>query len=64
VFQQDVESVSASDFTLFLWAFIDADARSTGIPEKLIEDCEHNIEVRTQTSISCSPPHRSEMMEL
>jgi hypothetical protein len=35
-FQQDVESVSVDDFALFLWAFIDADALSTGIPEKLV----------------------------
>jgi hypothetical protein len=36
VFQQDVESVCVDDFALFLWAFIDADGLSTGIPEKLV----------------------------
>ena len=37
MFQQDVESVSAGDFAPFLWAFIDADARPTGVPEKLAD---------------------------
>jgi hypothetical protein len=35
VFQQDVERVSAGDFAPFLWAFIDADTRTTGLPESL-----------------------------
>ena len=35
VFQKDVESVSAGNFAPFLWAFIDADPRPTGVPEKL-----------------------------
>ena len=34
MFQQNVEDVYAGDFVPFLWAFIDADARST-VPEKL-----------------------------
>jgi hypothetical protein len=38
VFHQDVESVSADDFALFLWAFVDADARATGIPESLVQN--------------------------
>jgi hypothetical protein len=38
VFQQDVNSVSADDFAPFLWAFIDGDACSTGVPEKLLYD--------------------------
>jgi hypothetical protein len=51
------------DSVVFLWAIIDADASSTGIPEKLIEDWEHNVEVccPTQTSTSCSPTHQSEI---
>jgi hypothetical protein len=36
VFQQDVERVSAGDFAPFLWAFIDADARPTGVLERLV----------------------------
>jgi hypothetical protein len=35
VFKQGVESVSAEDFAPYLWAFVDADARPTGVPEKL-----------------------------
>ena len=38
VFQQNVMSVSADDFAPFLCAFIDADARSTSVPEKLVYD--------------------------
>jgi hypothetical protein len=38
VFQQNVKSVSADDFAPFLWAFIDADACSTGVPEELVYD--------------------------
>jgi hypothetical protein len=38
VFQQDVNSVSADDFAPFLWVFIDGDACSTGVPEKLLYD--------------------------
>jgi hypothetical protein len=38
VFQQKVESVSARLFVPFLWAFIDADGRSTGVPENLVHD--------------------------
>ncbi|KAF8489067.1 hypothetical protein F5888DRAFT_1872903 [Russula emetica] len=35
VFEQDVKTVSARDFSPFLWAFIDADERLTGVPERL-----------------------------
>jgi hypothetical protein len=35
VYRQEVENVSADDFAPFLWAFIDADERPTGVPERL-----------------------------
>lgn len=38
VFQQCVEDVSADDFAPFLWAFVDADACSLGVPENLLAD--------------------------
>jgi hypothetical protein len=37
VYERAVESVSANDFAPFLWAFVDGDARSTGIHEKLVD---------------------------
>jgi hypothetical protein len=37
-FNKNVESVSARLLVPYLWAFIDADGRSTGVPENFVYD--------------------------
>ena len=38
VYEKKLEDVDASRFAPFLWAFIDADSHSAGIPAVLIDD--------------------------
>jgi hypothetical protein len=37
VFKENAANVLGSDFAPFLWAFIDADARPSGVPESLVD---------------------------
>jgi hypothetical protein len=37
VFKQNVTNVLGSDFVPHLWAFIDADAHPSGVPESLVD---------------------------
>jgi len=36
VFHHTIENIRVGDLKPFLWAFVDADERSTGIPDRLI----------------------------
>ena len=58
MYRQHVERVSADDFAPFLWAFIDADERPTGVPEQLAGHTT-NLYIIFTTS-----PHRQSWMSL